>query len=86
MTAWNQPNGHRTDDSPDGHDPDPMWDLEDLDDEPLEPAGPRRIPWWVIVLAILVALALVIQLAWPLVMDLLDRGQDSPGFPTPGPV
>ena len=34
----------------------------------------------------LIALALLIQLGWPLVMDFIDRNQDSGGFPTPGPV
>lgn len=90
MASWNQPNGHRDDeyDEPGerDHDPDPMWALEDLDDEPVGPTGPRRIPWWVILIAVLIALALILQLAWPLVMDLLDRGGQEGGFPTPGPV
>jgi hypothetical protein len=74
-------NGHRRE-----HDPDPMWDLGDFDDEEVDDAGRRGMPWWVIVIAVLIALALIIQLGWPLVMDLLDRGQDNGGFPTPGPV
>ena len=74
-------NGHRP-----GQDSDPLWDLGDIDDERIDDAGRTRIPWWVIVIAILIALALIIQLAWPLVADLLDRGGDSGGFPTPGPI
>lgn len=74
-------NGHRT-----GHEPDPMWDLGDFDDEAVDDAGRRRVPLWVIVIAILIALALILQLAWPLVADLLDRGGDPNGFPTPGVV
>jgi hypothetical protein len=74
-------NGHRT-----GQDPDPLWDLGDLDDARVDDAGRRRVPWWVIVLVILIALALILQLAWPLVADLLDRGGDSGGFPTPGVI
>jgi hypothetical protein len=74
-------NGHRDD-----RDLDPPWDLGDLDDDGFDDAGRRRVPLWVIVIAILIALALLIQLAWPLVMDLLDRGGDSGGFPTPGVV
>ncbi len=72
-------NGHRDD-------PDPIWDLGDIDDDGVDDAGRRRVPLWVIVLIILVALALILQLAWPLVADLLDRGNDSRGFPTPGVV
>jgi hypothetical protein len=68
------------------HDPDPMWDLEDMDEEPNGTPGTRRVPLWVIVIAVLIALALLIQLGWPLVMDFIDRNQDSGGFPTPGPV
>jgi phosphotransferase system glucose/maltose/N-acetylglucosamine-specific IIC component len=71
-------NGHRDD-------PDPIWDLGNFDDEAVD-AGRRRVPLWVIVIAILIALALILQLAWPLVADLLDRGGDSGGFPTPGVV
>jgi hypothetical protein len=74
-------NGHRPD-----HDPDPVWDLGDFDDDGFDDAGRRRVPIWVIVIAVLIALALIIQIAWPLVMDLLDRGGDPGGFPTPGPV
>ena len=72
-------NGHRDE-------PDPIWDLGDFDDDGFDDAGRRRVPLWVIVLVILVALALILQLAWPLVADLLDRGNDSSGFPTPGVV
>ncbi len=69
-----------------GHDPDPMWDVDDLDGDAFDDAGRRRIPWWVIAIAVLIALALVIQLAWPLVADLLDWNDDPGGFPTPGPI
>ena len=68
------------------HDPDPMWALEDFDDDEFNDTERRRIPLWVIVVAVLIALALIIQLGWPLVMDFLDRNQDSSGFPTPGPI
>lgn len=66
--------------------PDPMWDLGDVDDDDFDDAGRRRVPLWVIVVAVLIVVALLVQLGWPLVMDLLDRGQDSEGFPTPGPI
>lgn len=72
-------NGHRDD-------PDPIWDLGDFDDDHVDDAGRRRVPLWVIVLVVLIALALILQLAWPLVADLLDRGGDPGGFPTPGVV
>lgn len=70
------------------HDPDPMWDLEDMgdDEEVFGTPGQRRVPLWVIIIAILIALALIFQLGWPLIMDFLDRNQDSGGFPTPGPI
>lgn len=67
--------------------PDSMWDLGDFDDDDdFDDAGRRRFPRWVIVIAVLLALALIIQLAWPLVMELLDRNQEPSGFPTPGPI
>jgi hypothetical protein len=72
-------NGHRDD-------PDPIWDFGDFADDRVDDAGRRRVPLWVIVLVILIALALILQLAWPLVADLLDRGSDPGGFPTPGVV
>jgi hypothetical protein len=69
------------------HDPDPNWALEDMGEEDDVDLGDGpRIPFWVIVIAVLIAVALLLQLGWPLVMDFLDRGQDSRGFPTPGPV
>ena len=40
----------------------------------------RRVPLWVIVLVILIALALILQLAWPLVADLLDRPHEPDEF------
>lgn len=71
-----------------GHDPDrpdPMWALEDMGGDDTGHTGRRRIPWWVIVIALLIALALIIQLAWPLVLDLIENDSDS-GFPTPGTI
>jgi len=65
--------------------PDPKWDLGDFDDDSFDDAGRRRIPLWVIVIAVLIALALILQLAWPLVMDLIENDSDS-GFPTPGTI
>jgi hypothetical protein len=87
MASWNHPNGQQDRDG-DGsaHDPEAVWDLGELDDESYDDAGRRRVPIWLIVVAVLIALALIIQLAWPLVADLLDRGRDGGGFPTPGPV
>ena len=82
------PLGQTSDPDPD-HDPDPKWALEDMgeDDEDDEPFAPRQgIPWWVVLVAVLIALALLAQLGWPLLADFLDRGNDSSGFPTPGPV
>ncbi|HEV2128994.1 MAG TPA: hypothetical protein VGR22_10285 [Thermomicrobiales bacterium] len=83
------PNGHDPlGDTPEPeHDPDPKWALEDMgEDEEDDLGGGAQIPSWVIILAVLIALALLLQLGWPLVMDFLERNQDSPGFPTPGPV
>lgn len=65
------------------HDPDPRWALDDLGEDD---AGRRRIRLWVIAIAVLIVLALLIQLGWPLVMDLLDRERDTRGFPTPGVI
>lgn len=78
---------HELDETPGrDHDPDPMWALEDMGEESFGAPGQRRVPIWVIVIAVLIALALIIQLGWPLIMDFIDRNQDSGGFPTPGPV
>ena len=69
------------------HNPDSRWDLGDFDDDDdFDDAGRRRFPLWMIVIAVLIALALVIQLGWPLVMDVLERNQEPSGFPTPGPI
>lgn len=65
--------------------PDPKWDLEDMGEDHGDYAGRRRVPMWVIIIAVLIALALIIQLAWPLVMDLIENDSDS-GFPTPGTI
>lgn len=87
MDSRNQRDHDEPGDTPEPeHNPDPMWALEDIDDGSLDEPGQRSIPAWVIIIAVLIALALIIQLAWPLVMDLLDRGQEPSGFPTPGPV
>lgn len=70
------------------HDPDPKWALEDMgEDDEDDPFTPRPgIPWWVVLIAVLIAAALLLQLGWPLLMDFLDRGNDPGGFPAPGPV
>ncbi|MDQ3525673.1 MAG: hypothetical protein M3451_11550 [Chloroflexota bacterium] len=66
--------------------PDPIWDLSDPDgDDDFDDAGRRRLRLWVIVVAILIVLALLVQLGWPLVADFLDSDSDT-GFPTPGTV
>ena len=74
------------DDPYDPDEPDPVWALGYVDDDRFDDAGRRRIPLWVIVIAVLIALALILQLAWPLVIDFLDRGNDNGGFPTPGTI
>jgi hypothetical protein len=82
---WEEDNAAESMDA--DHDPDPSWALEDLDDDSaFDNGGPRRLRLWVGVIAVLIVLALLIQLGWPLVMDLLDREQDSRGFPTPGVI
>lgn len=65
--------------------PDPKWDLEDMGEDSAGHAGRRRVPLWVIIIAVLIALALILQLAWPLVMDFIENDSDS-GFPTPGTI
>lgn len=65
--------------------PDPMWDLDDLGADDYDAAGRRWLRFWVVIVAILIVLALLIQLGWPLVMDFLEGDSDS-GFPTPGTV
>jgi hypothetical protein len=66
--------------------PDPIWDLGDVDDDDdYDDAGRRRLRLWVIIIAILIVLALLVQLGWPLVIDFLDSDSDT-GFPTPGTV
>ena len=75
--------------TPDGeqeHAPEPMWDLEDMGEEPFGTPGQRRLRIWVIVITVIIVLGLLILLAWPLVAELVDRGGDPGGFPTPGPV
>ncbi len=77
---------YHDDDTEHEHDPEPMWDLEDMGEEPFGPPFRRGIPLWVVVITVIIVLGLLILLAWPLVAELLDRGGDSGGFPTPGPV
>ena len=80
-----QPWDGEPDDEPE-HDPEPMWDLEEMDEEPYGAPFQRRIPLWLVVITVIIVLGLLILLAWPLVAELLDRGGDSGGFPTPGPI
>lgn len=84
--AWARPDAEDEDRPYDPDRPDPVWALEDIDDDRYDAVGRRRIPRWVIVIVILMALALLLQLAWPMIADLLDRARDDSGFPTPGTI
>jgi hypothetical protein len=81
---WERDETSTDDEQP--YDPDPIWDLGDVDDDDdYDDAGRRRLRLWVIIIAILIVLALLVQLGWPLVIDFLDSDSDT-GFPTPGTV